>query len=493
MKKQSLPPKASSLSRSMRDIGYSPETAIADIIDNSITACASRVEIWFDFNPDKPYLCIADNGCGMTHSELVDAMRHGSISPENRRTDNDLGRFGLGLKTASFSQCRQLTVVSRKNGNSSGAVWDLDTILDEDKWILGILDDDEMRELPYVDTLENSDGTLVLWSKLDRLLSSDQKNINQNMSYEKIEVVEKHLSLVFHRFLAGEIKHSKLSIFINGHQVEPFDPFCLKNKATQQLQKEIIRMDGHEILIQPYILPHHSKLSPEEHDFYQDRSEFLSNQGGYVYRNKRLMTWGTWFRLIAKGEASKLARVRIDFPSALDEHWTIDIKKSKAEPPHQVKERLRQIIDRIAGQSMKIHSGRGKRLLEKIAEPLWIRYAGHGEIRYELNREHSILRAFRNSIEEGKSNMFLDVLDIIEKSIPVDAIYSDYSSSPKSFERTPDINPEEIKAKLYAMIDILSTENELSEEKLREIFSSLTPFRQYSKEIDEVIREKYYA
>jgi hypothetical protein len=122
-------------------------------------------------------------------------------------------------------------------------------------------------------------------------------------------------------------------VHINGYPVEPFDPFCLNNKATQLLPEEIIRIAGEEVRIQPYILPHHSKLTPKEHDYYQSRSEFVSNQGVYVYRNNRLMAWGNWFRLVPKGEATKLARVRIDFPNALDEHWTIDIIQSPSAIP----------------------------------------------------------------------------------------------------------------------------------------------------------------
>lgn len=495
MKEHYLPPRASSLFESMRDIGYSLETAVADIIDNSITAAASRVEIWFDFDTPESVLGIVDNGKGMNHEELVNAMQHGSQHPRSLREDNDLGRFGLGLKTASFSQCRELTVVSRKNGKYSGTTWNMDVVSEHDKWILNILDESEIHEIPYADKL-TGDGTLVLWRKLDRLCDGEMVNPNQDALFEKMEIVDRHLALVFHRFLAAEIRQKKLAIFINGNQVEPFDPFCLNNTATQLLQEEIVRINGHNITIQPYILPHHSKLSPKEYDFYRNWSEFLSNQGFYIYRNNRLIAWGDWFRLVPKGENSKLARVKIDFPNALDEYWKIDIKKSQAQPPRQVKDKLRQIIDKIAEHSNRIYKKRGRPLFEKVAKSFWVRYAEHGGIRYSLNREHPVLQAFANSLDEGNQKLFLEVLEVVEKSIPVDAIYYDYSTSPKSFEETEKFDSEEIREKLHMLFNLLSAEsaeNQLDKKFFREIVINLKPFCEYPEEIEEIIKEKFYA
>lgn len=490
MKKCPLPPRASSLSESMRDIGYSLETAVADIIDNSITAAASRVEIWFDFNSEKPVLGIIDNGKGMNREELIEAMRHGSAHPRITRSDDDLGRFGLGLKTASFSQCRELVVISRKDGISSGAIWELDVLLEHDEWILGILEESEILDFPYADKL-NGDGTLVLWRELDRLCDGKPAKANQDVIFEKIEAMEKHLALVFHCFLSGEVRKKKLDIFVNDQQVDPFDPFCLDHSATQRLQEEVLRINGHEITIKPYILPHHGKLSPREHDYYGNRGEFLSNQGVYIYRNKRLMAWGGWFRLLPKGEATKLARVRIDFPNALDELWTIDIKKSRAYPPSQVKERLGQVIKRIAEQSTHVYTGRGRRLLENTPRPFWRKHAGRGGICYLLNREHPVLNTFESSMDEPKKKMFREILEIIEKSIPVESIYADYSTNPKSFEESQDIDSQEIRTKLCTLFDILSSDRQLNEENFRETVTHLKPFCEYPDEIEEIIKEKF--
>jgi len=492
MEKHPLPPIASSLSESMRDIGYSLETAVADIIDNSITAEASRVDIWCDFNSGQPQLAITDNGKGMTKTELIAAMRHGSMHPKIKRSINDLGRFGLGLKTASFSQCRQLIVISSKNGQISGAMWDLDEVEDNNEWAIGLLNQNEILSYPHTDNI-GPNGTIVIWKKLDRFSEGELFKNKQDMLFEKIELVDRHLSLVFHRFLSGEVRGKKLSIFINGHKLEPFDPFCVSNKATQLLQEEIVRVDGHEVRIQPYILPHHSKLSPKENEYYQSRSDFVSNQGLYIYRNYRLMIWGNWFRLVPKGEATKLARVRIDFPNQLDTQWAIDIKKSRAHPPHQVREKLRLIIKRIAEQSMQVHSGRGKRLLDEVNEPFWVRYAEHGGIRYSLNRDHPVLSAYKNSLEQSQQNLFQEVLNVIEDSIPVEAIYSDYSISPKGFDDLLKIDTEEILTRLRMLHELLSTQQSMDINEFKETIKRLKPFCEYPKEIEQVIKEKYNA
>lgn len=430
-----LPPSASSLSESMRDLGYSLATAIADIIDNSITAGATEVDVFCDLTCEKPMLVIIDNGKGMTGEDLLQAMKHGSANPKHVREPNDLGRFGLGLKTASFSQCRNLTVISSINSERSGAEWDLDHVSERDEWCLSILDDDDIQKIPYLDQLGSS-GTAVVWTKLDRLFEDQYGSKRDELVVEKLDLVDRHLSLVFHRFLAGEVKqHPKLSIRINGHLVKPFDPFCRKIKATQVLPEEVVRVDGMEVVIQPYILPHHSKLTAEEYEFYEDRSSFISNQGAYIYRNGRLMAWGDWFRLVPKGEATKLARVQIDFPNALDESWTIDIKKSRARPPHEVRERLRQIISKITGTSTRIHRGRGQKLFHESPEPLWERYADKSRVRYELNLSHPLLQNLKDGLSDEQTSILRSYLEAVSAAIPVEMIYSDYSSTPRSVDQ----------------------------------------------------------
>ncbi|ENO80987.1 hypothetical protein B447_09883 [Thauera sp. 27] len=419
----------------MRDLGYSLETAIADLIDNSISACADRIDIVCDVSGEQPLVVILDNGRGMTERELLAAMRHGTGNPRQLRSPKDLGRFGLGLKTASFSQCRSLTVVSTTGASICGAEWNLDRIDAADDWILSVLDEPDIAALSYVERLGKR-GTAVIWRELDRLMEDEAGDRRQEIVNEKLEAVGRHLSLVFHRFLSGEVKgHSRISLTINGRPIAAFDPFCRKNPATQVLPEEIVRIGDAEVRLQPYVLPHHSRLSASEYDFYQDRSDFISNQGGYIYRNGRLMAWGDWFRLVPKGEATKLARVQIDFPNSLDEAWTIDIKKSRARPPHAVRERLRQIISKVTTRSVTVHRGRGQKLFQESQAPFWERYADHDGIRFAINDQHPIIASLTGRLSPEDADLLHTLLDSVAASLPVEMIYSDYSTHPREINQ----------------------------------------------------------
>lgn len=425
------PPSAACLATSMRDLGYSLETAVADLIDNSISANATSIRIICNISLEQPVFVILDNGKGLTENELIDAMRHGANSPRKVRSPHDLGRFGLGLKTASFSQCRSLTVVSARDKVLCGAEWNLDRIDAANDWILSILEAADIQSLPYVDLL-SSHGTAVIWRELDRLMEDESGDRRDEIINAKLEMVSRHLSIVFHRFLSGELKgQKKISITLNGNPIAPFDPFCRNNPATQVLPEEIVRIGDAEIRLQPYVLPHHSRLTTVEYDFYQDRSDFISNQGAYVYRNGRLMAWGDWFRLVPKGEATKLARVQIDFPNSLDEAWTIDIKKSRARPPHVVRERMRHIIEKITHRSVRVHRGRGERLFQEIQAPFWERYSDHGGIRYSINGQHPLIVSLSEKLKAEEANLLRVIIDSIEASLPTEMIYSDYSTHPR--------------------------------------------------------------
>ena len=431
-----VPPHAAALAESMRDIGYTLETAIADIIDNSITAGASRIDLAFDVLTEAPALAVLDDGESMTAQQLIAAMRPGSRSPREERSIGDLGRFGLGLKTASFSQCRCLTVVCRRNGRTHAARWDLDFVEQCNDWLIQVPPAFDVKELPFIDQLGRT-GTMILWQKLDRLNDDNDVKRRTDHVFQQMDDVRRHLELTFHRFLDGNRPFRKVAIAINRTPLSSHDPFQSQHLATQRLREEIIKVAGSKVVIQPFILPHHSKVSVSDWEKYGGELGYARSQGFYLYRAGRLIIHSTWFRLAKQNEMTKLARVQIDMPNGLDVHWKIDVKKASAQPPPAVRERLRTIISGITNESGKIFRGRGRKATSQASVPLWGRRMAHNKIHYELDRAHPLLESFASGLDDTQRAEFLSVLQAVERAMPVDAIFSDMASTPADLTRPP--------------------------------------------------------
>ncbi|RAL68864.1 hypothetical protein C1G86_1608 [Dehalococcoides mccartyi] len=417
-----LPPYAPVLMESTRALGYSLESAVADLLDNSISANATNIEI--EYRPwDDPYLYIIDNGDGMLPDEITAAMRYGSSNPLDIRDKNDLGRFGLGLKTASLSQCRCLTVISKKDGIISGRRWDLDIISQRQDWVLLKLDQSQMDQIPgMVDLAALDHGTLVIWHKLDRLTSGVASI--EDFFPTKMDDVRSHLSLVFHRYLTGETGQKRVEISINKQPIKPLDPF-LSGKSEQVMDVEPIIIDGQKITATPYILPHTSRLSSEELKLLGGEDGLRRKQGFYVYRNRRLLVWGTWFRLLRQDELYKLARVKVDIPNSLDHLWTLDIRKSTASPPEVVRKNLDRIVKRIADNSRRTWTFRGRKETTDRINHVWNRNKTREGIRYSINRDHLLVKTLASDIDKSANACFEKILLTIESSIPLNQLYVD--------------------------------------------------------------------
>lgn len=420
------PPSAPSLMESMRSMGYSLGSALADLIDNSIAARAGQVEI--EFRPfDEPYMAVIDDGKGMLPDQLDEAMRHGSRSPLDLRAEGDLGRFGLGLKTASLSQCKRMTVVSLCDQKLSARCWDMDIVHDRKKWVLLELDQDEAGDIPHVDRLKSrGHGTIVLWQKLDRLLAGEL-DVEAGLGL-KVDEARGHLSLVFHRYLSGEAGLRKLTIRINGHALPATDPFLQDHSLTQKLEDDRFQIQGHTVNVKPFILPHPSRLSPGEAESAGGLDGLRGHQGFYVYRQKRLIIWGTWFRLARKDELSRLARVRVDIPNSLDNLWTLDIRKSVAYPPEVVRLQLKRTIERIRERSRITHQNRGHIERSGPIERGWVRAFADGKVRYDINREHHAIRALEEGLDSLGKRRLAAILKVLEVSFPVESLYVDVAS-----------------------------------------------------------------
>lgn len=357
---------------SARSFGnYDLPSALADLIDNSIKAKARVIHLTCLLEEDGPQVRIRDDGEGMSPAVLRNAMRPASANPTQERSPDDLGRFGWGMKSASFSQSRRLTVLSHGDGEVCGAEWDLDNV---DGWRMGILDKSEVEQLAHPDLLERR-GTEIIWRGCDRL--SENGRVQGDAFNDLVSHARRRLALVYHRYLAGDVGGRRLSITMNEMEISSFDPFHRENNATQPLHPESIPLPGgHSIEIRGYILPHFSKLALSDYDRLGGEEGFVKNQGFYVYRNDRLIMNGTWFRLVRHGELSQLVRIAIDVPNALDEMWKITIDKADVQLPSVLHHRLRAIINKLKRSSGEVFRSRGSRISRRGgATPVWSKYA----------------------------------------------------------------------------------------------------------------------
>ena len=417
-----LVPSARSLIEGMRDFGYSLESALADIVDNSIAAGASRIRILADPNGGDPRIGILDDGQAMSEAELLEAMRPSTRSPLEQRSESDLGRFGLGLKTASFSQGRRLTVATRRGTQTSAAAWDLGRVEDTDRWMVELLPG--VDDVPWGHELEG-EGTLVVWEKLDRIVEKASASENAAHFARRLAEARVHLELVFHRYLAGEAGLRKVTMSLNGQKLVPFDPFHSSHPATIKDPVEIIHMGENTVTVQVFTLPHHSKVSQSAWNKYAGVGGYAKNQGFYLYRQKRLIMYGTWFGLARHTELTKLTRVRIDVPTALDTEWHIDVKKSSAQPPHVVREHLRNRIEAIGASSRRVYTKRGTKLTTHNRLPVWQRIQDDNEISYRLDPQHPLLAAFADGLTGSTVNEFRRILKLIQVTLPLDALLAD--------------------------------------------------------------------
>lgn len=411
------------LMNSMRSIGYSFKTAVADIIDNSISANATEVRIYTPINDDL-YVAFFDDGDGMDKHELLNAMKYGS----NRESygEHDLGRFGLGLKSASLSQCRRLTVVSKKHNFISAYSWDLDSVIENKTWDCLELDDKEIQELPRISMLKSAtQGTLVIWQNFDIAYKKSNGHIKELIS-EEVEETEKHLSLVFHRFLNRPFKQIK--IYINDDGIKGFDPFLEDHPKTDSQKPSLFNYNGSNIKIQQYILPHVNDLS-NEYIAKLGGDEMLRNgQGFYIYRNDRLIIYGTWFRLASSNLSSELykyGRIKVDIPNTLDEEWDIDIKKQNANIPKGLLSQLKKAVSSVRTRSKDKSAKRAKLKLEKDDDKIWNKSLSRDEKEiYFINSESKFIKNFIDGFDDKDKSKIIHFLEIISSSVPYDDIYN---------------------------------------------------------------------
>jgi hypothetical protein len=481
---RNAPPRAGAMLESLRGLGYTTAAALADIVDNSISAGATEVEIDFTWSGTSSSVAVLDNGRGMDDAELESAMRLGDRSPLEKRDQTDLGRFGMGLKTASFSQCRRLTVASVKNGATSCLRWDLDALAayPDGGWLL--FEGPSLgSETLLAPVSRMKSGTLVLWETLDRIVTNGYVANDFN---DLIDRVELHFAMVFHRLIQGP--NARLKILLNGNRVMPWDPF-MTGHAAKTWDSPIARTTTESgiVEVECHVLPHRDKLSPPEFDAGGGPEGWTAQQGIYIYRNERLLMAGGWLglgqgRAWNREESYRLARIRLDIPNTADAEWKIDIRKSTARPPVSIRLWLTRLAEDTRERARKVFAYRGSPtsvLGGGSIEQAWRLERSRTGVRYKIDEKHPVVSAVLDGAGELRP-MVKAMLRVVEETVPVQRIWLDTVENKEtpltSFSGEP---PEKVVAVLNTIYADMIGRRGMSSANAKNLLTVTEPFQNY--------------
>jgi hypothetical protein len=431
------------LIKSIAEQGYSLETALADLMDNSITANATRIEVLTKIDVEPFTLFLSDNGNGMSEESLKRNMQFPSKSPEESRDSNDLGRFGLGLKTASFSQTRAFTVISRKKGTEffHGLTWDVKHLKDSGKWEIIINSKEEIYALiEQYNTISKSHlnasddyvpNTIIVWNGLYKFENFlDVKNKQDALKEEITNTTSEYLSIVFHKFM--ERSTNRVDIRINNTLVKPFNPFPSGNsslRALEPLQKEF----GMDIVkIQGFVLPNTCIKETKENSnpWTPHNKSLMDMEGLYIYRADRLILFGGWNGLIKKMPRLQLGRLKIDIGNKVDHLFHLNVAKSQINIPHDLKNAfLRAIVD-LKTEAQKEYFNHGlksfKQRPTEYSSELFYKIATNKGVLLRINDEFPLLKSLKSSLntdQKAELNFILKMSsNLINKVRQVDNI-----------------------------------------------------------------------
>lgn len=479
------PPKAGAMMEALRGLGYSTATALADVVDNSVSADASEARLHFDWDGADSRISILDDGRGMTDAELEAAMTLGTINPLDERAPTDLGRFGMGLKTASFSQCRRLTVASRCLGGEVVCLrWDLDAIAADPEGGWDMFEGPAPGSERFFEPLAGlRSGTLVLWEKMDRVVT-----LGSNLDHfaDLADDVESRLAMIFHRLIEG--MRPDFRLLINDRLVAPWDPFMTGHPA-KPWESPVARMPTSSGMVeaQCHVLPHRDRLSDEDFDRAGGPEGWTSQQGFYVYRNRRLLLAGGWLglgrgRAWNREESHRLARIRVDIPNSADADWKIDVKKSMARPPVFVRSWLSDLAENTRERARKVFAFRGSPtpvIGGAPVEQAWRVERLKSGVRYRIEESHPAVAAVIAASGDGAA-LVKAMLRVVEETVPVQRIWLDTAENkdtPRTgFEGEPNAAVLEVASILFN--DLLERKG-LSVEEARKSMLRTEPFQKY--------------
>lgn len=483
-----LIPHPSALIESMRSIGYRPPTAIADLIDNSIAAAAKNIEVHVEPATEKHrgWVKISDDGSGMSAEELFEAMRWGGAGPQASRKRNDLGRFYLGLKTASFSIGKRLTVVSKKDGCTSALRWDLEAVCMSGKWLP--LEGVEQEDLAHFQgtILDPKDkrrsGTVVLISDVDKMkvgsrsLESEERNKSG-----LILAISSHLRVVFHRFL----ERKTIRIKFGSMDLQPWNLLGPSGRAEEQSWvKDAEPLFGGKVKVRTFIIPHHKYLSEETHKNLGGPGGWNAHQGFFIYRNDRLIMPGGWLGYSRPEEHCKLARVVVDLSNDTDEAWSLDVMKSKVSPPAALAADIERIARKARVEAMKRYGFHGEKEAAKSnglgSAAFWKQIVDekNRSVVFRVNRGHPLVEALIQNLEgQAQADAFLRAF---ERLLPVSAIMQQPARTTNGLGSEPDEGELADLRKAFEMVvDVLRRAGS-SEKEATEVAKASEPFARFA-------------
>jgi len=424
-----------SLLESNRNLGYSIEEAISDLIDNSISAMATEISYELNWNNGKPYFLLKDNGKGMSNenNQLVNSFRLGSKNPLDERDPNDLGRFGFGMKTASLSQARELIVITKKEGfKTLTRSLDLNFIAQlNGSWTLkNVIDEEIKSELKFLESLNS--GTIIKWGDWDRAPNLEADFLSL------IKEINDYISVCFHRFIEKGV-----SISYFNYPLAPCSPIP-SNEGAEFFSS--LKLSSNKYAKQTAYILQHPKEWNEDYEVMSRLNSFRlfegfeRQQGVYIYRCDRLLTpRGGWLGLLKKGNAAKLARVVIDYPNDADALWSLDITKTNASIPFEFRNEITKLIDAAKNKSIK-KIGRGNRNLTRSLSStnahIWktSNDKEYNSYKYLVDIEHPILKSLvaENKIKEQDLKI---LLGLISDNLPIARIINNNDSDPSKHDR----------------------------------------------------------
>lgn len=489
---ESVPPNPADLIESLRDFGYTLPTALSDLIDNSLAAGAKHVSVVVEPAVPVPHIAVVDDGQGMSEATLIEAMRMATMGPLSARSKSDLGRFGLGMKTASLSQGRCVTVISKHGRNTSVRRWDLSHVRKTKDWLL--LSEPTKAAEVYCEKVANfRHGTAVVIEDLDRasFLSAAQSS-NATHLGTTLDAIRGHLGMVFHRF----IEEDGMEIRLGEGAIQGWDPYL--TGLSTRLPPEQLRLPIQKGIIEvtPFVLPHHSRLSDEQHNQASGPLGWNAHQGFYIYRCRRLIVPGTWLNLrLKKEEHFKLARIQVDLPNTMDDKWQLNVMKSHVSAPASLLDDFRRIASDVRRQATDVYRIRGERQAPSNRVPeqfIWRRESSRSGVKYRVDRTHPVLRALLHAGCQH-DELLETVVALIESTVPVASMLQEPQ---KAIDGAVASEPP---VKLDSLVDMLLCIEQhwirtgKTKSEARKLVLSCEPFVRFRDRVLDRVRERTQA